>query len=220
MTIRSGPTKGMKWIAGSGAHGCWLGTFEFDKQTALARFVRPGMTLYDVGASAGFYTLFFSRLAGPTGKVYAFEPFASGARFLLDHVRLNRLRNVRVLQAAVSDRVGMQGFTTDCGLTMNGLCETDDALLQVPTVCLDRLDLPPPDLIKMDVEGGEAAALRGARETLRCHRPVVFVALHGAEQTRECNLLLRELGYHIHILDGAVVTGDPPSDEIYAIPPG
>jgi hypothetical protein len=62
ITIRRGPAKSMKWLVGSSDHGCWLGTYELDKQQALTQFVRTGMTVYDVGAQAGFYTLFFSRL--------------------------------------------------------------------------------------------------------------------------------------------------------------
>src|SRR4051794_37935389 len=97
MRIRRGPARGMKWIAGSSIHGCWLGTYELEKQQVLERFVRPGMTVYDIGANAGFYTLFFSSLVGDTGRVFAFEPCPYAARFLIDHVQMNGLSNVRVI---------------------------------------------------------------------------------------------------------------------------
>ena len=58
--IRLGPAQDMKWIIGSGHHGCWLGSYELDKQCALEHFVNTGMVVYDIGAQAGFYTLFFS----------------------------------------------------------------------------------------------------------------------------------------------------------------
>src|ERR1700730_7827667 len=102
MSIRRSPARGMKWIAASSIHGCWLGTYELDKQVALQQFVKPGMTVYDIGAQAGFYTLFFSRLVGDRGGVFAFEPCPYEARFLLDHVRMNKLANVRVILAAVA----------------------------------------------------------------------------------------------------------------------
>lgn len=54
--IRRGPAQGMKWIVGSSNHGCWLGTYELEKQLALQRAVRQGMVVYDIGAQAGFYT--------------------------------------------------------------------------------------------------------------------------------------------------------------------
>jgi hypothetical protein len=66
--ILRGSAKGLKWIVGSSNHGCWLGTYELEKQVALERFVKPGMTVYDIGAQAGFYTLFFSRLVGGGGR--------------------------------------------------------------------------------------------------------------------------------------------------------
>lgn len=216
--IRRGPAKGLKWIVGSSTHGCWLGTYELEKQHALERFIRPGMTVYDIGANAGFYTLFFSRLSGPLGTVYAFEPFPYEVRYLLDHVRINDLTNVRVMQAAVGSSGDIQGFTIDRGCTTNMLCGDRDALFQVPTVALDELTCPPPDLIKMDVEGGESAILRGAESTLRGRRPIVFVALHGAEQKRACIGLLRNAGYRIYELAGVPVGGEPRTDEIYAVP--
>ncbi|MGH7934660.1 MAG: FkbM family methyltransferase [Candidatus Binataceae bacterium] len=218
MKIRRGPARGLRWIAGSANHGCWLGTYELDKQAAIARFIRPGMTVYDVGAQAGFYTLTFSRLVGGNGRVIAFEPCPNEARHLLDHVRMNALANVTVIEAAVSDRAGLAGFSFDRPRTENALCETAGAQLQVPTVTLDHVcaGMPAPDLVKIDVEGAEAAVLAGGSQTLRRFRPALFVALHNAEQRRLCELRLREAGYAINYLDGRAVVGNITADEIYA----
>jgi len=117
MNIRRGPTRRMKWIAGSAIHGCWLGTYQLDKQVALQRFVQPGLTVYDIGPQAGFYTLLFSRLVGDRGRVFAFEPCPYEARFLVDHVRMNKLANVRVILAAVADQAGLVAMSTDRGMT-------------------------------------------------------------------------------------------------------
>ena len=62
------------------------------------------MTVYDVGAQAGFYTLMVSRIVGDSGQVFAFEPSVREARYLIEHVRLNQLRNVRIVQAAVGSQ--------------------------------------------------------------------------------------------------------------------
>ena len=167
MRVRQGPARGMKWIAGSSVHGCWLGTYEFEKQKSLERFIRAGMTIYDIGAQAGFYTLFFSRLAGDRGKVFAFEPCAYEARFLIDHVRLNQLDNVRVVQAAVWEKRELLPMSSDRGMCENRLGDYPGATLIVPTISLDSSGLPVPDLIKIDVEGAEAAVLRGSQRTLR-----------------------------------------------------
>lgn len=218
MSIRKGPAKGMRCISGSSNQGCWLGTYELDKQCALQRLVKPGMTVYDIGAQAGFYTLFFSRIVGPVGSVYAFEPSAEEARYLFAHISMNRIENARVIQAAVSETSGLSGFTWDRPQTENSLCAEANSSLLVPTLSLHASPLPPPEVIKMDIEGGEAAALKGAQQTLRLHRPIVFVALHAHEQKRKCVDLLQSAGYRIHDLQGRSISNDSECDEIYALP--
>lgn len=218
MRIRRGPVHGLKWIVGSATHGCWLGTYEIEKQEALQRFVRPGLTVYDIGAQAGFYTLFFARLVGGSGKVFAFEPCPYEARFLVDHVRINSLTNVKILQAAVAERTGLIGMSSDRGSCQNQICDDTDMALMVPCVALDSLELPLPDLIKIDVEGAESAVLAGAQRMLRETRPVVFVALHSDEQRTNCAALLRQAGYAIYDLAGAALKKAVAVDEIYAVP--
>jgi len=219
MTIRRGPAAGMKWIAGSADHGCWLGTYELAKQRALDRFIRPGMTIYDIGAQAGFYSLFFSRLVGTGGTVYAFEPCPYEARHLLDHIQMNAVQNVHVIQAAVWSETGLSALSVDRGQTQNTLCADGDSLLRVPTLSLDGLGLPPPDLIKMDVEGAESAVLTGAAQMLHDQRPIVFIALHGADQRRICFELLSASRYAMFGLDGIRITRQIEVDEICAMPP-
>jgi len=216
LRIRRGPAKGLRWISGSATHGCWLGTYELDKQRALARFIKPAMTIYDIGAQAGFYTLLFSRLTGASGRVIAFEPSPRELSFLLRHVAMNHLDNVTVITATVSAHTGIASFSTDRGATMNALAER--GALMVSTIALDSAALPPPSLIKMDVEGAESMVLEGARETLRRARPVVFVALHSAHQKQLCSELLRAEHYDLHDLAGAPISEIPAVDEIYATP--
>jgi len=218
MHIRRGPARGMKWIADSAVHRCWLGTFELTKQKLIERLVRPGMTVYDVGAQAGSYTLMFSSMVGATGHVIAFEPCAYEARYLLDHLRLNSLSNVKVIQAAVGAVSGLGRFSTERGPCQNQLQAEDTSRLLVPVLALDDAGLAPPEVIKMDIEGGETDALLGARRMLREHRPVVLVALHGSEQRATCPRILREAGLVVFDLDGKLFSGSAPSDEIYALP--
>lgn len=218
MRVRRGEAKGMRWIAGATTHGCWLGTYELDKQTALAQFLRPGMVAYDLGAQAGFYTLVMARAVGPSGTVIAFEPSADAVSLLLRHLRLNHLTNVRVVATAVSDRCGLDGFTTDRDKTMNSLAAPESTTLMINTITLDSVDLPAPDLIKMDVEGAEGAVLRGALRILERHRLIVFVALHNDDQKRICGDLLRTLRYSLFDLGGNEIAGTPETDEIYALP--
>ena len=217
MCIRRGPARGMKWITGSSVHGCWLGTYELEKQQALARFVRPGMTVYDIGAQAGFYTLFFSCLAGDAGQIYAFEPCPYDTHFIIDHVRMNGLANVHVIQAAVAERTELVAMSTDRGKMENRIGDVAGTPLIVSSLSLDSLDLPKPDLIKMDVEGAESAVLKGAQRVLREVRPVVFIALHSPEQSKICAAILDAADYRVYDLSGQRVHGIPTVDEIYAV---
>lgn len=110
VSVRSGVNRGFRWMVGSSTHGCWLGTYEADKQDAVRRLAKPGMTIFDVGANAGFYTMAFSRLVGAKGRVYAFEPLAGNVANLLKHVAINNASNVTVIQTAVADRSGVVAF--------------------------------------------------------------------------------------------------------------
>jgi FkbM family methyltransferase len=215
LPIRRGPAKGLRWIVGANTLGCWLGTYELEKQRALMCFVREGMTIYDVGAQAGFYTLFFSKLVGPSGHVYAFEPCPLGGRDLVQHIGVNRLENVTILQVAVSDQRGLSPFSIDRHSCMNSIA-TQSQLL-VPSARLDDFDYRPA-LIKMDVEGGESKALLGARHLFQEAKPILFVALHGREQFECVTAILREFHYAKFALDGTPIRGTPETDEIYALP--
>ena len=222
MTVRSGLNAGMKWVAGSSIHGCWLGHYEQEKQALVTRLVKPGMKIFDIGANAGFYTLAFSSLTGAAGHVWAFEPFAENAANVLHHLRLNAVDNVTLVQAAVADRPGVAGFQIAQSNSMGMLAKHARGYL-VPTVALDALiqegTVPTPDLIKMDVEGAEASVLEGAKALLRHRTTVLLIALHGETPMRDCLKLLHQAGYTAYRLDGQALAADAAFvDEIYAMP--
>ena len=79
MPIMQGKLKGKKWIVGSGIHGYWLGSYEFDKQILFERTIMQGKTVFDLGGHVGFYTLLSSELVGSSGKVYS-EPHCQDHR--------------------------------------------------------------------------------------------------------------------------------------------
>jgi len=208
LRVLGGPNKGLRWRAGAFVHGCWLGTYEADKAARVAAAVRPGMTVFDVGANAGYYTLLFSRLVGPSGAVVAFEPLPENAASLLEHVTWNGLGNVRLLSAAVAQGPGLTGFQVAASNAMGHLAG-EAALLQVSTVGLDDLIarglVPRPDLVKMDIEGAEGQALAGATALLAERRTIWFIALHGREARQACGQRLRAAGYAITSLAGEAI---------------
>jgi FkbM family methyltransferase len=208
MPILQGRLRGKRWIAGAHTHGCWLGTYESEKQKVFELKVRPGNTVFDIGANAGFYTLLASYLVGEAGHVYAFEPLARNTHFLYEHLRLNRVGNVQVIESAVSDSEGDTYFDDASGSAMGHLSAI--GRLRVHTISIDAMvsegKILPPDCMKIDVEGGEFLVLSGAKLTLRDHRPIIFLATHGTLVHKQCCDLLKSAGYKIEGLGRASIT--------------
>jgi FkbM family methyltransferase len=227
--VLQGPLRGARWVVGSSTHGCWLGTYEHDKQGAFAGAIRPGGVLFDVGAHVGFYTLLGARLARPGGRVVAFEPLPRNLAYLRKHLRLNRIDNVTVIDAAVGATDGIAAFREGPGAgrpssaaassSMGRLAEQGEHTVRV--VGLDDMvqggSIPPPSVIKIDVEGGEVGVLRGARAVLEANRPTIFLATHGPDLHRECCDVLSGLGYELVALNGGSVEQ---TDELMALPGG
>jgi FkbM family methyltransferase len=193
--VLTGPNRGLKWVVGAGNQSCWLGTYESDHAGAIAARVKPGMTVFDVGAHAGYYTLMLSRLVGPQGRVLAFEANPANAARLRRHLHLNDTKNIEVIEAAVTDRAGETFFRTNDDLGEYGyMGKISESGTPVRTVRLD--DFPTPDLIKMDIEGAETLALSGAERLLSERKSTIFLALHdGAFE--QAPAILKQHGYQI-----------------------
>jgi FkbM family methyltransferase len=207
----------MRWITGSSNHGCWLGTFEYEKSRLFERTVKTEQIVYDVGANAGYYALLASRLVGPSGLVVAFEPSPENLTNLRRHVELNRLSNVIVLPIAIGEHEGTCAFELGPTNAMGRLSTTGH--FNVDVVDLDTFvasgKAPPPDIIKMDIEGGELEALKGAAGVLDRVKPAIFLATHTAELQRDCVAFLRAHRYAVASVDGSSL--DEPG-EIVATP--
>jgi FkbM family methyltransferase len=195
--ILSGALRGKRWMMEAGTHGCWLGTFERRTQVVLQKLVKRDGVVFDIGANVGFFTLLASCLVGPRGKVVAFEPVPRNVGMLRRHLELNGIENVEVRPVAVSDITGVGRMKTWYSDLEWKLAPEGD--IEVEIVALDDLwstgTLPRPDLVKMDIEGAEAAALTGARRLLAEAKPVFVLSAHGKEQDERCRLLLGEAGY-------------------------
>lgn len=205
MPILRGRLRGKRWIAGSLTNGCWLGSFEAEKQRLFEANVKSGDAVFDIGAHAGFYTLLASELVGSSGQVYAFEPLPRNTHFLREHLRLNKVSNVEVIETAVSDKCCDAYFDDTPGNAMGHLANT--GRLKVRSIAIDSListgKVPPPDCMKIDVEGAELLVLSGAKSTLENYRPTIFLATHGPQLHEQCCDFLKSFGYQIEGLGGA-----------------
>jgi FkbM family methyltransferase len=215
--ILQGPLRGRKWIVGAGNHGCWLGSYEHDKQRQIQKAIKSGDVVYDAGANAGFYSLLASVLVGEKGHVYAFEPLPCNIHNLRKHLEINRVSNCTIIEAAVSLSDGEASFDpsadrSEAHLSTNGS-------IRVRTVALDTLasrnEIRPPDFIKIDIEGAEYDCLLGCAQTIRAYRPIIFLATHGQEIHDACLRLLIEWEYEVQSLDTRAVES---SDELIASP--
>jgi FkbM family methyltransferase len=204
LPILQGPLRGKRWIAGSGVHGYWLGSFETDKMRLLQKTIQPNAVVFDIGAHVGYYTLLASQSVGEHGRVIAFEPVPQNISYLQKHMQLNDCQNTQIIEAAVSDRDGKATFVMGNSSSEGRLA--DDGNIFVKTVCIDSLieagQIPPPNLCKIDIEGGEYEALLGARQTITLYQPIIFVALHTEKARQNCFRLLQEYGYTFSGADG------------------
>lgn len=214
--ILQGRFRGKKWIVGSANHGYWLGSYEFKKRQLFERSISPGSVVYDVGGFVGYYTLLASVLVGESGKVVVFEPLPHNLHYLKEHLRLNKISNVTVVEAAVSDQNEVLLFKEGPSRAMGHL--SDEGGLQVRAVSLDALiekgELPEPQYLKIDVEGAEMRAFTGARRMMERSHPTVFLDTHGSEVHAACCRLLSELGYRLQAIDGKDLRE---SKEIFAV---
>jgi FkbM family methyltransferase len=149
-------------------------TYEPHVTAIIEGLLRPGMVFVDIGANIGYYSLLAARLAGPNGKVIAFEPGATNCALLAQSLQLNDMHNVTIKPCAIADIDGSVSYGAD---DSNGriAIERCAGLPGVPAVTLDTALAAEPriDFIKMDIEGAEGRALRGMQQILQRHRPVV-----------------------------------------------
>lgn len=139
--------------------------------------IRKGMTVVDIGAHIGYYTLLAARLVGNNGKVYAFEPCPDNYKLLVKNIELNDLTNVTAEEKAVSDRTEYISLFLDerhTGTHSFSESNVPQRLrsIEVETVSLDDYfnrneNHGIIDLIKMDTQGAECLIVHGGRETVQ-----------------------------------------------------
>ena len=192
----------------------WLGTYEPELQAAVLKFMRPGMVAYDVGANIGYVSLMLARAVGAGGRVYAFEALPANLERLGENLALNGMQStVRVVPAAVTDRsgpvqflVGPSGGVGKVAGSAGRRSLDYPEQMRVNGIALDAFVYadgnyadgnPPPQVVKMDIEGGEVLALPGMRRLLREARPLLFLELHGPEAARVAWDILTSAGYRL-----------------------
>lgn len=211
ITVRGGPVAGARMSIDSRHEKYyWTGLHEVEVQQALARLIEPGMTCWDMGAHAGFFTLLMSRATGSTGAVHAFEPAPESARRLEWAIAENRLDNVRRHDVAVGGEdgdgtlhLGRSSLTStlvpgrgEHARAVGVRCRTIDSLAE---------EFGVPDVIKIDVEGLELEALRGGGRVFGEGRPKAVVELASPDRERAA----------LELLPGYAATRISPSNWVF-----
>jgi FkbM family methyltransferase len=169
--------------------------------------VGPGDVVFDLGANIGTTAAVFSERVGPAGRVYAFEPCVVDE--LRGNLERNKLDNVEVVAAAVSDEPGEVEITfgpTAIDSSIVSHPAWHSGRMTVPAVTLDRFaedrGLDRVDFIKVDIEGAEELAIRGAARVVERFRPRWSVSSYHRDMLNEYQhpklvKLLGEMGYRV-----------------------
>lgn len=187
--------------------------YEPDVWTNLIMHVQRNDLVADVGAFIGLYTVALAKRCGPAGKVVAFEPDPENFQALQAHIELNGVRDhVELIEAAVGEQDGILSFesgkSSESRIAASGRMRV--RCVRLDSIFADR----PMNILKIDVEGYEEAALKGAlgllRDPRRCPRRI-YLEVHPYAwpelgTTSESVLrLLAECGYRVSRLDGQTV---------------
>jgi FkbM family methyltransferase len=215
LRVLGGPAHGARL---SGAHfshwgaQAWsvmTGTHEPQVYEALRRTLGPGGVFVDVGCNLGYTALLGAGIVGPAGRVVALDAQRECAAATATNARLNGLAQIEVLHSAVAARSGEQEVIVTQDSLWTRLASVGEHPLEVrrdrvPVTSIDdlatRLDLPPIQVVKIDVEGAELDVIGGMERVLAEQRPFVIAEMH--DRNEEFARALAGAGYRVVNLDG------------------
>lgn len=186
-----------------------LGTYEYRKTELFFNLVRAGMTILDIGACGGTYSILAAKLMQDKGKVLAFEPDPDNCEWLEKNIRANNYNCVEIHRYALADKEAMATFYPAGGMgslvsRSSRVAQSQKEAMMIRTRRLDdvlsELNIQKVDVIKIDVEGSDILVLKGAERTLRNGRVHLLM-----DVDVECNVertelydLLTSFGYEIY----------------------
>lgn len=190
----------------------YIDSFENENIDLLNKILSNGMNVIDVGANIGLYSLLFGKKIGDKGKVFSFEPSPEAFYRLKQNVNLNQLKNIKIYNIGLSDRITKSKFY---------LCEDDaynslgtkpmmpiinEIEIELTTIdeFLKKENIKNIDLIKIDTEGADYLILKGAEKLLESEKaPILFCEYNRAveggflHKTEDMYYFLVKMGYEI-----------------------
>ena len=200
-------------------HMLFEGAYQQEVLVALEGILRPGDSFLDCGGHHGLMAIVAARAVGPRGRVISFEPNPASRRLFEEGCALNGVGNVVVEGCALGDTIGSTKFYVQSGhvswnsslfpafASQSGRDAIEEIDVELTTLDAYLAEGPAPTMIKIDAEGSEFLILRGAREVLRKHRPVLSMEFNpdsarAAHATvEEVKEFLESLGYRLVVLE-------------------
>jgi len=193
------------------------GNWEPELRDLVKAELKPGDVVADVGAHIGYYSLLFSRLVGPQGNVFSFEPVPQNFAFLTENLRLNSCSNVEPVNRAVLDRQTQIRIDLPeddpLPIGVSFVTPSDKGSVLVDSVSLDDYLLAKTgrvDFLKVDAECAEDLVLVGARHLIDRDHPRILMEVHHFDSDRDKSGVpqqMREMGYRVkQVADCPVVS--------------
>ncbi len=183
----------------------YFGLHERNTLSLFNYFIKPGMTVLDIGANVGYFTKIISDKVGSNGRGIFFEPMSGTFARLEETIALNKLTNATAVQKAVSSSNGTQkmylGSTHfESSLDLNWARENANyeeiGTVTIDSYCADNQLVP--HFIKLDIEGGGAWAVKGMLETVRKHQPIMILESHTVDEDRSFAELVGQAPYRLY----------------------
>lgn len=162
--------------------------------------LRPGDVVVEAGANFGAHTVPMAQMVGPQGRIVAVEPQRLVFQAMVANVALNSLSNVIALQAGLGTEPGwltipVQNPGEETNFGGFRLRPGEGETVEIRTV--DGLNLRQCRLLKVDVEGMEYEVLKGAEQTIRRFRPILYVENDREENSARLIALIQSMGYRL-----------------------
>lgn len=217
--VDAGPARGLKCLVELPADkGIWTGTYERPFASAMSEAITPGDVCYDIGGWRGYFSGVMA--LAKAAQVIVFEPLPDNAERVRSIIDLNPDLPIRLFDCAIGESNGKAKLLVMPESSMAKLTtslfestEREIGSIEVDVATLDSLIegnvIPPPDLVKIDVEGAELSVLKGFSRSLERHKPVLFLEVHSRKLAKLCRDFLATRGYTLRVVE----TGDPPDFE-------
>jgi FkbM family methyltransferase len=198
------------------SRACFNDNYEPLETEFVRRTLREGDTFIDIGANIGWFSLLASTIVGPHGRIHAFEPRETIARYLKRSFELNCLQDtaqVHVCGLDATEQAGLISWATgtnNAGSAALSNTRSDARLSygEIQLCTLDSFGIDRVDFIKIDVEGAEMRAIQGGLSTINRCKPTILSEVHPVQlqavskcTARDYIASLKKLGYRAYAID-------------------